>query len=843
MESKESQPLNERQKNKKTSKKKEGKDLKKSIRQSLKEMQFNQVKEEKIRLKEEYQNIIKNEVNIAPKINSNIMLKDIVNIPKRTFNYSNAYSTTIVKPVIIEEVTTRKPIIIPINIKSPVNIGGQPINDDIFVQQIFRSSNPNLPSSNYSLDKEYSNNLRPNNHFLAQSYQEFHQMRQQQINQQLYNNGGQSHHFLSKSVEFPMENQNINYKMENLNNNQFSPPSQRIQQYQNKNFYYDPYNGYQNSRSQKFLINNNQIVQNMQNIQNQKILIRNNSEILQNINNIPNIQRQNILIRNNSHDNFQNMYNLPNIQKQNILNNSNNQNIFNIQNNQNINNSLNINNSQNIQNHQKIIIKHKSQNDIDTQKILNMEKQSNLIKNKSLNIQNIKTERINHNQNMLNKKIENNIHNEQNIQKQNILINNNDHNIKNVHQNIQNNQKKKIPKDKKPQNTPNIQKHNNLINKNSQNIKNEKNVQNINKQIILKNNKIQKAQNAHSSQNSQNIQYNHKQNILNKNNNQNGIDMHNSQNTPNIKKPQNSQNMQKHKILIKNNSQNFTQNIQNIPKPNNLLKINSLNAQKPHNKQKQKVLIKNNSQNFLNVQNIQQKILIKDEVKNTNQNIQKQNIIINNNNNQNIQNIQKKNIIINNNNNQNIQKEKILKKINSQNIIDQNILSGKKISENIYFSQNSFNTPDNQKDLNPKIFNSMETSPHHHIPKIQSLSQIQIKQMSPISHRIIRSEIKERQKYEEIKNDENDYNKNGENSLIPLKRRLFKSQIMLTSSLKPIERIQNVTVNNTLKSTYPKLIKEKKILKKNDDDFDTDEFVEKKAPRDSIRIKNKFNHF
>ena len=54
----------------------------------------------------------------------------------------------------------------------------------------------------------------------------------------------------------------------------------------------------------------------------------------------------------------------------------------------------------------------------------------------------------------------------------------------------------------------------------------------------------------------------------------------------------------------------------------------------------------------------------------------------------------------------------------------------------------------------------------------------------------------------------------------------------LAKSLKPHEKLENITVNNMLKSTYPVLIQKKKIEAQNHDDK-----TEEKIPRDSVRQK------
>ena len=77
-------------------------------------------------------------------VNKQYQLADIVRKAQTTINFIKALSTTVVKPVIIEEVTTRKPIIAPVNIKTPVNFfEGQPLSEeDLIIQNFFKDTTP-----------------------------------------------------------------------------------------------------------------------------------------------------------------------------------------------------------------------------------------------------------------------------------------------------------------------------------------------------------------------------------------------------------------------------------------------------------------------------------------------------------------------------------------------------------------------------------------------------------------------------------------------------------------------------------------------------------------------------
>lgn len=132
--------------------------------------------------------------NREDQVNKQYQLKDIVNKTQTTVNYLKALSTTVVKPVIVQEVTTRKPIIAPVDYKEPINFfEGQPLSsDDLVIQNFFQNTTPVEDNS-----KEYENILNGNNNYLSQSYQ-YPSMQPQQY----YNNN-----YLSQSVQYPSQNQ------------------------------------------------------------------------------------------------------------------------------------------------------------------------------------------------------------------------------------------------------------------------------------------------------------------------------------------------------------------------------------------------------------------------------------------------------------------------------------------------------------------------------------------------------------------------------------------------------------------------------------------------------------
>lgn len=128
--------------------------------------------------------------NREDQINKQYKLKDIVNKTQTMVNYLKALSTTVVKPVIVQEVTTRKPIIAPVDIKTPVNFfEGQPLNEeDLIIQNFFKNTTP-------VYDEKISNSIIYNNNsILSQSLQ--------YPSQQQYNTN-----YISQSMESPSQNQ------------------------------------------------------------------------------------------------------------------------------------------------------------------------------------------------------------------------------------------------------------------------------------------------------------------------------------------------------------------------------------------------------------------------------------------------------------------------------------------------------------------------------------------------------------------------------------------------------------------------------------------------------------
>lgn len=131
-------------------------------------------------------------------VNKQYQLKDIINETKTTINYHKALSTTIVKPVIVQEVVTRKPIIAPVDFRTPVNFfEGQPLNEeDLVIQNFFKNTNQEYHDAT-SEDLANSYLFNGSNNFLGQSVQ--YNYSQPQYNDYYNNNGN----LLSQSVQLP----------------------------------------------------------------------------------------------------------------------------------------------------------------------------------------------------------------------------------------------------------------------------------------------------------------------------------------------------------------------------------------------------------------------------------------------------------------------------------------------------------------------------------------------------------------------------------------------------------------------------------------------------------------
>ena len=162
-------------------------------------------------------------------VNEEYQLKDIINKTKTMVNYNTALSTTVVKPVIVQEVITRKPIIAPVDYKTPVNFfEGQPLSEeDLIIQNFFKNTSPMVQATSQDISNSYLFN--GNNGILAQSVQYPTQQ------EQYYN---VSH--LSQSVQYPSQKQN-DVQVNNVSQNSQNYLRPQVQKVQPKKINYKKY--------------------------------------------------------------------------------------------------------------------------------------------------------------------------------------------------------------------------------------------------------------------------------------------------------------------------------------------------------------------------------------------------------------------------------------------------------------------------------------------------------------------------------------------------------------------------------------------------------------------------
>lgn len=248
-----------------------------------------EVQREVVEEEEEVQNIVKKELSMAPTINNNVLYKEIVNKPKHTLNYKKIVSHTVVKPVIVEEVKTREPIVMPgsINFNSLENM-----NDEEILKQFF--------SNNY--DAQTQNIVQANNNSISQSY---FQPSHQQINNEL----------LAENQNNLPQNYSVNYNISSGNEqsnyyNNINKSVYQVQQVQKKNIILNQKNNVQT--------NANLLKQNI--AQNAQTLNANPNAILHQ-NNVNNAQMKisnSVMVNQN---NTKNNLSLRNSQKVNVQNN------------------------------------------------------------------------------------------------------------------------------------------------------------------------------------------------------------------------------------------------------------------------------------------------------------------------------------------------------------------------------------------------------------------------------------------------------------------------------------------------------------------------------------------
>ena len=110
--------------------------------------------------------------NLEQQVNKEYKLKDVVNATKTTMHFLKSLSTTVVKPAIIQKVTTRKPIIAPVDYRTPVNFyEGQPLNqEDLIIQNFFKNTSPLTEATSKDVSDSYLfNGTNYKSDYLSQS--------------------------------------------------------------------------------------------------------------------------------------------------------------------------------------------------------------------------------------------------------------------------------------------------------------------------------------------------------------------------------------------------------------------------------------------------------------------------------------------------------------------------------------------------------------------------------------------------------------------------------------------------------------------------------------------------
>jgi hypothetical protein len=293
-----------------------------------------------------------------------------------------------------------------------------------------------------------------------------------------------------------------------------------------------------------------------------------------------------------------------------------------------------------------------------------------------------------------------------------------------------------------------------------------------------------------------------------------------------------------HKNNVQANANLLNQNIQalNANNPNVVLPQNNVNNAQM--KISNSVMLnQNNAKNKLNLQNSQntnQRVNVQNNIQKIIKKNPNPNVALNNNQvlSKNI--VQKTQITKNiatlakNNSQQNIKANAALnlKSIQEQNQIQKNVQkvrNAPNIKENYInnINMNTNNAPQNKLPQKPKVESREE----------KILFRTNVRPLNDIlDNKLTRSEIKENKI--EIQNDKKNSILLSDEKVSPTKK-LYRTNI-LSKSLRPVVKMENVTVNNILRSTYAKLLKQKKIEEKYDESDDNE--TEKKMPRDSIRI-------
>jgi hypothetical protein len=265
------------------------------------------VKGEVVHEEEEIHNIVKNELSMAPTINKNVLFKEIVNKPQHTLNYKQILSHTVVKPVIIEEVKTREPIIMSgsMNFKGLDSMNDEEIlkhffsnNSDVQIQDIEKTNNNSISQSYHQPSHQQVNSgLSPENkNNLPQNYSVNYNINSGNEQRNYYNNNNKQ---VSQTQQVQKRNIILSHKNNaQTNANVLNQNYQALNANPNTVLHQNNMNIAQMKISNSVMLNQNNVKNNLnlhnsQNIH-QKVNVQNNNQKI--INKNPN---QNIILNNN----------------------------------------------------------------------------------------------------------------------------------------------------------------------------------------------------------------------------------------------------------------------------------------------------------------------------------------------------------------------------------------------------------------------------------------------------------------------------------------------------------------------------------------------------------------
>ncbi len=187
-------------------------------------------------------------------VNKEYQLKDIVKETKHSLNFLKSLNTTVVKPVIVQKVTTLKPIIAPVEMRAPVNFfEGQPLSsDDLVLQNFFKDTTPMVDATSKDLTNSYLfsgttfqdpnagqyNNYTNYSNYNSYNYTDYNNYNNYNLdnnyttdysNYTNYNDSNNFNNYLSQSAVYPSQTQY--YQQANTEPSTFTRPVvEKVQQ-------------------------------------------------------------------------------------------------------------------------------------------------------------------------------------------------------------------------------------------------------------------------------------------------------------------------------------------------------------------------------------------------------------------------------------------------------------------------------------------------------------------------------------------------------------------------------------------------------------------------------------